>query len=110
MSKYIFLFWSKKVQNKNIFSLNIESGGKISPIYDIFDIDSLKNIFNKIEADKERIIFEKFDSLDEVELAKKIKRSYLTDEIKNKLLDNNNIKSNKKYVLISYIYIKQEVI
>ena len=96
---------SEKEQNKNIFSLNIESGGTISPIYDdIFNIDTLNNIFNKIEADKERIIFEKFDSFDEVEFAKKTKRSYLTDEIKYKILGNNNTKSKKKYVLISYIY------
>ena len=88
------------------FALNINKNGSFSEhIYTA--IDTIPRTQRDI-VDKNNIfpLVKFYDSKQQLEVSKK---TILTDEIKDNLINNNTYNTNKKYVLISYIVKKIEV-
>ena len=88
------------------FALNINKNGSFSEhIYTA--IDTIPRTQRDI-VDKNNIypLVKFYDSKQQLEVSKK---TILTDEIKDNLINNSNYNTNKKYVLISYIVKKIEV-
>ena len=110
-STICFLPYKPIVIRNNInspFSFNIGNEGNISePNLDIFNLKEKDFSANRIKDDKYSSL-ENFTNLNELNASRWID---LTDEIKDKLKDNNNLNNinNKKYFLASFVFRKTEM-